>query len=165
MSTPSFPSPIDARPPPGSAPARSLARSADDLIALAWIVREVTHVPGVLRWGHGLLRFVSTRGVLFEGTPGELDLEIGRSNRSGLRVTVGHERLRVHVVRPSGAVAPCADLLATEIEGQPASAGEPAAWPLWRGRLATAASTSAVRARGWRPSRARPGSGAPARTY
>ena len=38
------------------------------LAGLAWIVREVTHVPGVLRLRHGRLSFESTRGVLFDAT-------------------------------------------------------------------------------------------------
>src|SRR4051812_41802982 len=67
------------------------------LAGLAWIVREVTHVPGVLRLRHGRLSFESTRGVLFDATPSDLGLELGRSPRAGMRITVGSERLRVCV--------------------------------------------------------------------
>ena len=59
------------------------------LAGLAWIVREVTHVPGVLRLRHGRLSFESTRGVLFDATASDLGLELGRSPRAGMHVTVG----------------------------------------------------------------------------
>ncbi|WP_433783214.1 hypothetical protein ACQPX6_24735 [Actinomycetospora sp. CA-101289] len=110
----------------------------DDLAGAAWIVREVTHVPGVLRLRRGRLSFESTRGVLFDGTPADLDLEVGRSSRAGVRVTVGAERLSVRVVRPSGGVAPCRELVERAVAGHLGTDGENDAWTVWRTRLAPA---------------------------
>ncbi|GAA4919966.1 hypothetical protein EV188_10496 [Actinomycetospora succinea] len=107
-----------------------------DVAGLAWIVREITHVPGVLRLHDGRLSFESTRGVLFVGTPAELDLDAPRSSRSGLRLTAGGERLRVCVVRPSGAVAPCGDLVERAAAGRPVTSGEMDSWTVWRPLLA-----------------------------
>ncbi|MDD7937667.1 hypothetical protein PHK61_04435 [Actinomycetospora lutea] len=107
-----------------------------DLAGLAWIVREVTHVPGVLRLRAGRLSFESTRGVLFDGTPAELALETPRSSRAGLRVTAGGERLRLHVVRPAGGVAPCDDLVERAAHGRPISSGGMDSWSVWRPLLA-----------------------------
>lgn len=134
-------------PAPRPAPSRPLVTSAGtatavvdapgtDVAGLAWIVRAVTHVPGVLRLRDGRLSFESTRGVLFEGTPTELDLEISRSSRGGLRVTAGDERLRVCVVRPSGGVAPCGDLVERAANDRPATSGGMDSWSLWRPLLA-----------------------------
>jgi hypothetical protein len=110
----------------------------DDLAGIAWIVREVTHVPGVLRLRRGRLSFESTRGVLFDGTPADLDLEVGRSSRAGVRVTVGAERLSVRVVRPAGGVAPCHELVERAVAEPLGTVGENDAWSLWRSRLAPA---------------------------
>jgi hypothetical protein len=110
----------------------------DELAGIAWIVREVTHVPGVLRLRRGRLSFESTRGVLFDGTPADLDLDVGRSPRAGLRVTVGAERLSVRVVRPAGGVAPCRELVERTVEGRPRTVGDTDAWSVWRTRLAPA---------------------------
>jgi len=110
----------------------------DDLAGIAWIVREVTHVPGVLRLRRGRLSFESTRGVVFDGTPADLDLEVGRSSRAGVRVTVGAERLCVRVVRPAGGVAPCRELVDRAVRGRLETDGETDAWTVWRARLAPA---------------------------
>jgi hypothetical protein len=110
----------------------------DDLAGLAWIVREVTHVPGVLRLRRGRLSFESTRGVLFDGTPADLALEVGRSSRAGVRVTVGGERLSLRVVRPAGGVDPCRELVGRAVAGPLATDGENDAWTVWRTRLAPA---------------------------
>lgn len=139
---PTSTSPVAAVPAPRPAPspAAGIATAlidvpgADlaDVAGLAWIVREVTHVPGVLRLRDGRLSFESTRGVLFDGTPAELDLEIPRSSRTGLRVNAGGERLRVCVVRPSGGVAPCQDLVERAADDRPVTAGEMGSWGVWR---------------------------------
>jgi len=110
----------------------------DDLAGIAWIVRQVTHVPGVLRLRRGRLSFESTRGVLFDGTPADLDLEVGRSSRAGVRVTVGGERLSLRVVRPAGGVDPCRELVERAVAGPLATDGENDAWTVWRTRLAPA---------------------------
>jgi hypothetical protein len=114
---------------------------------MAWIVREVTHVPGVLRLRGGHLSFESTRGVLFDGTPAELELDPGRSSRTGLRVTVGGERLRVCVVRPAGGVTPCRELVERAAGRHPATSGELDAWTFWRPLLTPATSPDRARAR------------------
>jgi hypothetical protein len=130
------PAPRSGAPTPADPPAgRAGGPGTDGVAGIAWIVREITHVPGVLRLRLGRLSFESTRGVLFEGTPDDLDLELGRSPRAGLRVTVGPERLRVCVVRPAGAVAPCRDLV-ERAAGEPATSGGSDAWALWRPLLA-----------------------------
>jgi hypothetical protein len=113
----------------------------DDLAGIAWIVREVTHVPGVLRLRHGRLSFESTRGVLFDATASDLGLELGRSPRAGMHVTVGSERLRVCVVRPPGCVDPCRDLVERAVDpydddDAPVTSGEHDAWSSWRPLLA-----------------------------
>ncbi|PVZ04262.1 hypothetical protein [Actinomycetospora cinnamomea] len=143
------PSPRPALADP-AAPAHAAAADApserDELAGVAWIVREVTHVPGVLRWREGRLSFESTRGVLFDGTPDELVLEVGRSSRVGLRVTVGPERLCVRVVRPAGGVAPCRELVRRAVDAGTVTEGDAASWDLWRPSLA-AGSTAPARPR------------------
>lgn len=110
------------------------------LAGLAWIVREITHVPGVLRLRHGRLSFESTRGVLFDATASDLGLELGRSPRAGMHVTVGSERLRVCVVRPPGGVDPCRDLVERAVDpyddAAPVTFGSHDAWTSWRSLLA-----------------------------
>ncbi|GLZ46840.1 hypothetical protein Acsp06_30250 [Actinomycetospora sp. NBRC 106375] len=151
---------LAAVPAPRSAPRSSDAPSAvadreitpadataEDVAGLAWIVREVTHVPGVLRLRHGRLSFESTRRVVFDGTPDELGLDLGRSPRAGLHVTAGQERLRVCVVRPSGAVAPCRELVDRAADGRPATDGEADAWSVWRPLLTSGPSATAARTR------------------
>ena len=146
-------------PPRPSVPARSTAladvpaprqapveRAADArgpvegtvLAGLAWIVREITHVPGVLRLRHGRLSFESTRGVLFDATASDLGLELGRSPRAGMHVTVGSERLRVCVVRPPGCVDPCRDLVERAVDPGVVTAGR-------RGRTGAGRSAAAAR--------------------
>ncbi len=140
---PAVPAPRGA-PPRHPAPARPETHGepgqdeADDLSALAWIVRAVTHVPGVLRLRGARLSFESTRGVLFDGSAAELALAVGRNARAGLQVTVGSERLAVHVVRPSGGVAPCAELVDRLTGGTPSTRGDAASWRPWQARLAPA---------------------------
>ena len=131
------------RPAPSGPGALAPLDDRDELAGIAWIVRAVTHVPGVLRLRDGRLSFESTRGVLFDATPAELDLEVGRSSRAGLRVTVGAERLCVRVVRPAGGVAPCHELLERTVDGRPGTAGEPEAWTVWRPRLVPGQAASA----------------------
>ncbi|GAA4863807.1 hypothetical protein [Actinomycetospora straminea] len=109
-----------------------------DVAGVAWIVREVTHVPGILRLRGGRLSFESTRGVRFDGTPDELVLEVGRSARAGMHVTAGGERLRVCVVRPAGGVSPCRELVDRAADGVPVTAGDADAWALWAPLLAPA---------------------------
>lgn len=121
---------------PVSAPGPADPAGSADVAGIAWIVREVTHVPGVLRLRDGRLSFESTRGVRFHGTPDELDLEVGRSARTGLHVTAGGERLRVCVVRPAGGVAPCRELVDRAADGVPDTAGESDAWAVWAPLLA-----------------------------
>ncbi|MEJ2864998.1 hypothetical protein [Actinomycetospora flava] len=138
---PTTPAPVAAVPAPRLAPASGTSTALVDapgtgVAGLAWIVREVTHVPGVLRLRDGRLSFESTRGVLFEGTPGDLDLEVPRSSRSGLRVSAGGERLRICVVRPAGGVAPCGDLVERAADDRPVTSGEMDSWSVWRPLLA-----------------------------
>lgn len=92
----------DAAPPGGAEPG-----SVDPgCVGPAWIVREVTHVPGVLRLEQGRLLFVSSRGVVFDVAVAGLDVAPSWRDRGGFRIAVGDERLRVQVVRPAGAVEP-----------------------------------------------------------
>lgn len=121
---------------PAAVDAAGPGAATTDVAGLAWVVREVTHVPGVLCLRQGRLSFESTRRVLFDGTPAELDLDVGRSPRAGLRVTAGSERLRVRVVRPAGAVAPCRELVERAADGHPDTSGENDAWTVWRPLLA-----------------------------
>jgi hypothetical protein len=111
-------------------------------IGPAWIVREVTHVPGVLRLAEGRLCFTSSRGPVFEldlatswdGTgPG---LALDRRGR-GFRITVGNERLNVHVVRPLGAVDPGSAFVdaVAQASDLPATLGDAAAGDIWRAAL------------------------------
>jgi hypothetical protein len=128
------PAPRSGLPAPGApdahdAPAREVA-------GLAWIVREVTHVPGVLRLRAGRLSFESTRRVVFDATPLELGLALGRSARAGLHVTAGGERLRVCVVRPAGAVPPSPELVDGLTDGRPDTTGDLDAWTVWQPLLA-----------------------------
>lgn len=141
---------VAAVPAPRSLPAPASAAGAvltdtpaSGVAGLAWIVREVTHVPGVLRLHDGRLSFESTRGVVFAGTAAELGLEVPRSSRSGLHVTVGGERLRLCVVRPAGAVPPCDDLVASAADGRPITSGGLDAWTVWRPLLAPERSADA----------------------
>ena len=111
-------------------------------IGPAWIVREVTHVPGVLRLAEGRLCFTSSRGPVFDlelaasRDGAGPDLVLDRRGR-GFRVTVGGERLHVQVVRPLGAVEPGAafvDAVARASE-LPATVGDAAAGDVWRSVL------------------------------
>lgn len=83
----------------------------------AWLLRDVTHVPGVLRIGDGRLAFVSTRRVVFDATPGELALTASRTRRGRFHLVVDGERLALSVVRPPGAVPVPADLW-TRVTGE-----------------------------------------------
>lgn len=145
-------------------------------IGPAWIVREVTHVPGILRLEDGRLSFVSTRGVLFDVAVDETpDLAFPWYRLSGaFRLTVAGERLRVHVTRPAGAVPPSSELVEQLVaaSGLPATRGDAGAGAVWRWLLErpVAMSTGRVqRARppgvttpGWRSARARRGFAGPA---
>lgn len=140
-------------PAPRQAPADARGPVEGTVLAgLAWIVREVTHVPGVLRLRHGRLSFESTRGVLFDATASDLGLELGRSPRAGMHVTVGSERLRVCVVRPPGGVDPCRDLVERAVDPHddddaPVTAGGHDAWTSWRPLLVPPPPVTRPRAR------------------
>lgn len=136
---PGIPAPR-AAPGTSRAPGRPPADLPDvaaggDLTAVAWIVREVTHVPGVLRLRDDRLSFASTRGTVFDARVDELALQVGRTARAGMRVTVDAERLRLHVVRPPGGVAPCTELVDRLTGGAPSTEGDPTSWAPWRDRL------------------------------
>jgi hypothetical protein len=111
-------------------------------IGPAWIVREVTHVPGVLRLADGRLCFTSSRGPIFDvdlatsWDPTGSDLALDRRAR-GFRITVGSERLHVHVVRPLGAVDPGAAFVdaVAQASDLPATLGDVAAGDAWREAL------------------------------
>ncbi|NMO92488.1 hypothetical protein [Actinomycetospora sp. TBRC 11914] len=133
-------------------------------IGPAWIVREVTHVPGVLRLAAGRLCFTSSRGPVFDLDLGALrdtsgaDLAVDR--RRGFRVTVGGERLHVHVVRPLGAVDPGAafvDAVARAAD-LPATRGDAAAADTWRTALLSGTDDPPRRPGGRFAGRARRGS-------
>jgi hypothetical protein len=133
-----------SRVPVGLPAPRASSDGPDEVgcIGPAWIVREVTHVPGVLRLAAGRLCFTSSRGPVFDvdlaaswdGTGPDLALD--RRGR-GFRITVGSERLHVHVVRPLGAVEPGtafvdAVALASDL---PTTLGDQAAGDAWRAAL------------------------------
>jgi hypothetical protein len=111
-------------------------------IGPAWIVREVTHVPGVLRFADGRLCFTSSRGPVFDvdvaasWDPTGPDLTFDRRGR-GFRITVGNERLHVHVVRPLGAVDPGPAFVDAvgRASDLPATLGDVAAGDVWRAAL------------------------------
>jgi hypothetical protein len=139
-------------------------------IGPAWIVREVTHVPGILRLADGRLSFLSSRGVVFDeamDTP-ELEVSLPWRGRGGIRVTVGGECLRVHVVRPPGAVEPGAAFVdaVADASGLPVTRGDLEAAAVWRALLVRArdpeeARVPRRRAPGRRGVRARRGPAAP----
>ena len=84
--------------------------------APAWIVREVTHVPGVLHLEAGRLRFRSSRRVVFDVDLAEAvagrSLTVPRLRPAGVfDLTVAGERHRVHLTRPPGTTPPAAELL------------------------------------------------------
>lgn len=135
-------------------------------IGPGWIVREVTHVPGVLRLAGGRLCFTSSRGTVFDldqavlTDPCGADLTFDRRGRGGFRLTVGGERLRVHVVRPPGAVDPGAafvDAVARASE-LPVTRGDAAAAETWRAALLNGTDARPRRQAGRLAGRARRGS-------
>ncbi len=139
-------------------------------IGPAWIVREVTHVPGILRLAHGRLSFLSSRGVVFDEALDTPELEVGLPwrGRGGIRVTVGGECLRVHVVRPPGAVEPGAAFVdaVADASGLPVTRGDLEAAAVWRALLVRArdpeeARVPRRRAPGRRAARVRRAPGAP----
>jgi hypothetical protein len=128
---------------PVPAPRASTDGSSDvGCIGPAWIVREVTHVPGVLRLAAGRLCFTSSRGPVFDLDLGALrdtsgaDLAVDRRGR-GFRITVGGERLHVQVVRPLGAVDPGAAFVdaVAQAADLPATRGDATAADTWRSAL------------------------------
>jgi hypothetical protein len=135
-------------------------------IGPAWIVREVTHVPGVLRLAGGRLCFTSSRGPVFDldravlADPGGADLMVDRRGRGGFRITVGGERLRVHVVRPRGAVDPGATFVdgVAQASGLPTTRGDAAAARTWRASLLSGTGDRPRRPAGRLAGRARRGS-------
>lgn len=127
---------------------------------LAWLVRSVTHVPGVLHLRDGRLRFVSTRGVLFDATPEALGVVPALTTRGGFRLTVGGERLRLHVVRFAGAVDVADDLRVRETAAGLLTAGEASAGSVWR-RLMTQPPVSVAEASAPPPSAPSPESPEP----
>lgn len=131
----------------------------------AWLMRDVTHVPGVLTVRDDRLRFVSTRRVVFDATPEELELAPSRTRRGRYRVTVDGERLSLAVVRPPGAVAVPADLMrrvggddgAREVHGPaegPSGSSRDGAALRWQRLLAPDAAARAGTASGVRRTRA-----------
>ncbi len=140
------------------------AAAAVGCIGPAWIVREVTHVPGVLRLAAGRLCFTSSRGPVFDLDLGALrdgsgaDLDLGRRGR-GFRITVGGERLQVHVVRPLGAVDPGAAFVdaVAQASDLPATRGDAAAADIWRAALLSGTDTRPRRQAGRFAGRARRG--------
>lgn len=110
-------------------------RHAGSATAHAWLLRDVTHVPGVLTLAGGRLRFVSSRRVVFDAGPDELELDDARARRGVFGVTVDGERLRLSVVRPPGGTAVPDDLVAREA-GEVPTRGDHAAIATWRPLLA-----------------------------
>lgn len=143
--------------------------------APAWILRAVTHVPGVLQLADGHLSFRSTRRVVF-------DVDLRDAVASGLLtvprlrpagvfdLVVDGERLRVHLTRPPGTTPPSADLLRATASAVPIS---PEVWRLLldgvrptdrRARAAVAPVRGGhrrLRSPRWRPAPARPASAGP----
>ncbi len=146
-------------------------RASDDgtreagCIGPAWIVREVTHVPGVLRLAAGRLCFTSSRGPVFDvdlavswgGTGPDLTLD---RRGPGFRITVAGERLHVHVVRPLGAVDPGTAFVdaVAEASDLPATLGDAVAGDLWREALLSGRDARPRRQGGRFAGRARRGS-------
>ena len=134
-------------------------------IGPAWIVREVTHVPGVLRLADGRLCFTSSRGPVFDvdlaasWDPTGPDLALDRRAR-GFRITVGSERLHVHVVRPLGAVDPGTAFVdaVAQASDLPATRGDVAAGDVWRSALLSGSDDRPRRSAGRFAGRARRGS-------
>lgn len=135
-------------------------------IGPAWIVRTVTHVPGVLQFADGRLSFLSSRGVVFDvaldevGGP-DVDLTLPWHGRGHFRLTVAGERLSVHVVRPAGALEPgraFVDAVA-EASGLPATGGDATAAAIWRTLLLSAVGPRPRRSAGRRAVRSRRASG------
>jgi hypothetical protein len=139
--------------------------AAPGCIGPAWIVREVTHVPGVLRLAAGRLCFTSSRGPVFDLDLGALhdtsgaDLALDRRGR-GFRITVGGERLHVHVVRPLGAVDPGAAFVdaVADASDLPATRGDAVAADTWRAALLSGVGDRPRRPGGRFAGRARRGS-------
>lgn len=135
------PEPPCEHPTPGTSGSVAVHPAASDRptpvphTGVAWLMRHVTHVPGVLRLDGERLRFVSTSRVVFDATPAELGLEVARARRGTFRVTADGERLVLSVVRPSGAVAVPADLVDREGGAAP-TRGDHAAAAAWRMLLA-----------------------------
>lgn len=159
-----LPHPRDGADPDGDGP------DEPGCIGPAWIVREVTHVPGILRLAHGRLSFLSSRGVVFDEAldAPELEVNLPWRGRGGIRVTVGGECLRVHVVRPPGAVEPGAAFVeaVADASGLPATCGDLEAAAVWRALLVRArdreeARVPRRRAPGRRGARVRRGPAAP----
>lgn len=155
---------------PASVPLPTPRASTDGMavvgcIGPAWIVREVTHVPGVLRLAAGRLCFTSSRGAVFDVDLGALDdasgaaLAVDRRGR-GFRITVGGERLHVHVVRPLGAVDPGAAFVdaVAHASDLPATRGDAAAADTWRAALLSGTDDRPRRPAGRFAGRARRGS-------
>jgi hypothetical protein len=134
-------------------------------IGPAWIVREVTHVPGVLRLAEGRLCFTSSRGPIFDldlaasWDGAGPDLALDRRGR-GFRITVGSERLHVHVVRPLGAVEPGAAFVdaVARASDLPTTLGDVAAGDVWRSALLSGSDGRSRRPAGRFAGRARRGS-------
>ncbi|MCD2190154.1 hypothetical protein [Actinomycetospora soli] len=156
--------------PRGAEPDVADAPDAPGCIGPAWIVREVTHVPGILRLAHGRLSFLSSRGVVFDESldAPDLDVSLPWRGRGGIRVTVGCERLRVHVVRPPGAIEPGAAFVdaVADASGLPVTRGDLEAAAVWRALLVRAqdpdrARVPRRRAPGRRAARVRRGPAAP----
>jgi hypothetical protein len=153
-------------PAPRAATDATDAPAGTGCIGPGWIVREVTHVPGVLRLADGRLCFTSSRGTVFDlehatlTDPGGADLTFDRRGRGGFRLTVGGERLRVQVVRPPGAVDPGAAFVdtVTRTSGLPVTRGDAAAAETWRVALLSGTGEGPRRPGGRLAGRARRGS-------
>ena len=151
------PTPTATRPAPRAD--RWSGRASLDVSGPSWIVRAVTHVPGVLTLRAGRLSFRSTRHVVFDVALDDArrrgDLTVGGFGRRGtVRLVVDGEVLRIHLVRPSGGVPVPAELWspagspAPSVEAwRSALSGGPAARSLHeRGRASRSSSTSIRRA-------------------
>lgn len=134
--------------------------TSEEHTGAAWLLRDITHVPGLLRLVGGRLEFTSTRRVVFDATPAELELTVSRTRRDRFHLVVGGERLGLSLVRPPGAVAVPDDLWA-RVTGRPVPPEQATPDAVRRRLAAIGANAVAVRPASRRRGARRPGAPVP----